>query len=69
LWPFDGHEVVPEHQVDRESTVNSSWSMRTFAQVHELVEVTLGHGAGARSFLEGIDGREAIATGHLESIT
>ena len=65
---FDGHEVVAEHQVHRDGgeqvVVDAD-----FAQIHELVVVALGHGAGARSFLEGIYGRHSVATSHLKSIT
>ena len=57
---FDGHEVVAEHQVHRDGGEQVVIDA-DFPQIHELVVVALGHGAGARGFLERIYGR----TGHL----
>ena len=65
--PFNGHEVVAEHQVHRDGGEQVVIDA-DFAQIHELVVVALGHGAGARGFLERIDGRHAVAASHLKSI-
>ncbi len=55
------HEIVPEHQVDRDG-MEQVVIDAGFAKVDELVIVALGHGAGARGFLGGV--YESIDSGH-----